>query len=85
MTNGSGKTASLKKSLSAFSIQLTTSASVKSLSSKYFTFKLKNGYWVGTPIDASIKPGEKLTITVNVKTSGKAEYFGYTKSNFKCN
>ena len=85
MTNGSGKTASLKKSLNNFSIQLECSSSIKSLSSNYLTFKYKNGYWVGTPKDVSIKPNQKLTITVTVKTKGKPAYFAYTKSNFKWN
>ena len=85
MTNGSGKTASLKKSLKELELQLMSTASIKKVSSSYFSFKAKNGWWIGTPKDATIKPGEKLTITIKVTTNGKTKYFGYKKAYFKYN
>ena len=86
MTNKSGKTASFKKSLKYFSIALTTSPNIKSMSSNYLSFKHKNGSWIGSPkTDCSIKAGGKLTITVTVKTYGACEFFAYRSYNFKYN
>lgn len=86
LTNKSGKTASFKKSLKYFSIALTTSPNIKSMSSSYLSFKHKNGSWIGTPkTDCSIKSGGKLTITVTVKTYGACEFFAYRSYNFKYN
>lgn len=81
-TNNASKTANLKKSLKELDIQLMSSTSVKRLSSSYMSFKFHNGWWVGTPKDVLIKPGDKLTVTVNVTTNGKTNYFGYKKSYF---
>ena len=84
MTNTSKKTASLSKSLKSFSIQLLTSAPVKSLSSTYLKFSKSGGLWVGTPKkDVSIKAGGKLSFTVTVSTKGNCEVFGYQSFKFK--
>ena len=83
MVNGSGKTASLKKSLKEIDITLMSTASVKSVSSSVFSFKSKSSWWVATPKkEVSFKPGGKLTVTVNVNTNGKTKYFGYKKAFF---
>ena len=84
MVNKSGKLASFRKSLKEVDVKLLAEPKATSLTSGSLSFKKNGSVWVGTPkTDYAIKPGAKVTITVTVKTNGKATFWGYSSYDFK--
>lgn len=77
MENKSNNDASLTKSLNAIELRVYADQDIKKVTAEGFKFKEKDGKWVGTPSDMTIKAGQKVKFTVTVSTSGNVGHFGY--------